>query len=62
MSKIFQQKIADCDAAIESRLQCYQAFINDGEYEASVEKKEIDKPVTKKRNAVVRLFLMCGAI
>jgi len=30
MSKIYQQKITGCDAAIEERLQCYQASANEG--------------------------------
>ena len=49
MSKIFQQKIIVCDVAIESTLQCYGAFINDGEYEAPIENKQIVKPVAKKK-------------
>jgi len=49
MSKIFQQKIAECDIEIESRLQCYLAFINDGEYQALEEQKVIGKPEAKKR-------------
>ena len=47
MNKVYIQKIAACDAAIEERLQCYEAFTNDGECSPSETTKE--PPVLKKK-------------
>ena len=49
MSKIFQQKITACDVAIEERLQCYQAFTNDGECDAAIKNNMVIKKELKKR-------------
>jgi transposase len=49
MSKIFQQKITACDVAIEERLQCYQAFANDGECDAAIKSNMVIKKELKKR-------------
>jgi len=50
MNKVYLQKIAACDTAIEERLQCYQAFANDGQCGEPVnENTAILKPVLKKK-------------
>ena len=50
MNKVYLQKIATCDMAIEERLQCYQAFANDGECgEPLNENPTILKPFLKKK-------------
>lgn len=51
MHKIYQQKIARCDVAIEERLQCYQAFVNDGEYNQETKREILEtKRLKKKKN------------
>lgn len=45
MTKVYLQKIATCDAAIEERLQCYQAFANEGE----IKNNAIAPPALKKK-------------
>jgi transposase len=49
MTKVYLQKIAQCDTAIEERLQCYQAFANEGEYETEINSKAIATPLLKKK-------------
>lgn len=53
MNKIYLQKIADCDKAIEERLQSYEAFTNDGEFNVEVKKMKI-----RKRSTAVHPLLM----
>lgn len=50
MNKIYQQKIANCDAAIEERLQCYQAFVNDGEYNQEKKGGPSEKKIKKRKH------------
>jgi transposase len=47
MSKIYNEKISTCDKAIEERLQCYQAFANEGVCDE--QNKAIGKPPIKKK-------------
>jgi transposase len=47
MNKIYNQKITACDTAIEERLQCYQAFANDGE--CGPEEPANENPILKKK-------------
>lgn len=50
MNKIYLQKIADCDKAIEERLQCYAAFTNDGEITVEVKNQQPEKKIKKKKH------------
>ena len=49
MNKIYLRKIADCDKAIEERLQCYAAFTNDGEITVEVKNQQPEKKIKKKK-------------
>ena len=50
MNKIYMEKIADCDKAIEERLQCYAAFTNNGEITMEVKNEQPEKKIKKKKH------------